>query len=376
MSKSLSPSICFVLPYWVTTGIGGAELQCYLLSQELVADGWQVEVLSMAKPIKFENYTNDKIRYRVFHRSSSKVLTFLRCLLMLFKTKADVIYTRTDARILRGACAWYCRLKGKKLIYAMAHDVEVKPRYYRSEVNKPRWRFKNLLKNGDNYWVDRLVHKAAQQANLILAQTYFQKRELLRYQNLLSVVLRNSFDIASTPVFEKEDIVLWVGNFRSVKRPELFMQLADDLIDTKYRFVMIGMFFNREEETRRVKNPRFEALGGLSMEETLKWFEKAKVLVVTSEGEGFSNVFIQAWAYRVQILSLSVDPDDLLRDKGMGCLFNGDYEMLKGQLRHVIDQGTDSVMLEHAFSIANDEFDLKSNVQRFKHLVAELDKEI
>ena len=138
---------------------------------------------------------------------------------------------------------------------------------------------------------------------------------------------------------------------------------------------MIGMFFNREEETKHVKNPRFEALGGLSMEETLKWFEKAKVLVVTSDGEGFSNVFIQAWAYRVQILSLSVDPDDLLRDKGMGCLFHGDYEMLKGQLRQVIDAGTDSVMLERAFSIANDEFDLKSNVQRFKHLVAELDKE-
>lgn len=375
MSKSLSPSICFVLPNWLTTSIGGAELQCYLLSQQLVADGWQVEVLCIAKPIKFESYKNDKIQYRVFRRSHSKVLTFFRCLFMLFKTNADVIYTRTDARILRGACAWYCRLKGKKMVYAMAHDVEVKPRYYGSEVNKPLWRLKNFLKTADNYWVDKLVDKAAQQANLILAQTYFQKRELLRYQNLLSVVIRNSFDIASTPKFAKEDIVLWVGNFKSVKRPELFMQLADDLIDTNYRFIMIGMFFNREEETKRVKNPRFEALGGLSMEETLKWFEKAKVLVVTSDGEGFSNVFIQAWAYRVQILSLSVDPDDLLRDKGMGCLFNGDYEMLKGKLRQVIDSGTDSVMLEHAFSIANDEFDLKSNVQRFKHLVAELDKE-
>jgi len=376
MPKSLSPSICFVLPYWLTSGIGGAELQCYLLSQQLVADGWQVEVLSMSKPIKFESYINHKIQYRVFRQSHSKVLTFLRCLNILFKTKSEVIYTRTDARILRGACAWYCRIKGKKLVYAMAHDVEVKPRHYRTEVNKPLWRLKNCIKNIDNLWVDKLVDGAAKHAHLILAQTYFQKRELLRYQNLLSVVLRNSFEIASTPVFEKEDIVLWVGNFKRVKRPELFMQLADDMIDTNYRFVMIGMLFDRGEETKWVRNPRFEALGGLSMEETLKWFEKAKVLVVTSDGEGFSNVFIQAWAYRVQILSLSVDPDDLLRDKGMGCLFSGDYDSLKIHLHHVIESGTDNEMLEHAFAIANDEFDLKSNVHRFKHLVAELENEI
>jgi glycosyltransferase involved in cell wall biosynthesis len=373
MKKKINNSICFVLPYWITLGIGGAELQCYLLAQELVNDGWSVEVLTYKKPVVFNSYRNEKIVYHSIKQSKVMLVSFFRCLMALFSIRSQVIYTRTDARVMRGACALYCRMTGKKLVYAMAHDVEVKKRYYTHEVEMKSGNLKQAARRIDAILTDKLVADSANYAHLILAQTYYQKRELLRFQNLMSVVLRNSFDISSIPIFEKENIILWVGNFRKIKRPELFMKLADDMIDTHYRFVMIGKMYDRENEVKRVKNPRFEALGALSMEDTLEWFQRSKVLVVTSDGEGFSNVFIQAWVYRVQLLSLSVDPDDLLKDKGMGCLFNDDYSLMLKQMREIIDNGVNNQMIEHAYNVANDEFDLKANVRRFKQLVGELE---
>lgn len=46
-------------------------------------------------------------------------------LLILFKTDSYFYYVRTDARIMRGALLLYFYLAGKKVIYALAGDVEL-----------------------------------------------------------------------------------------------------------------------------------------------------------------------------------------------------------------------------------------------------------
>ena len=47
-------------------------------------------------------------------------------------------------------------------------------------------------------------------------------------------------------------------------------------------------------------------------------------MVNTSEFEGFPNTFIQAWMRRVTVLSLSVDPGNVMSRKGIG-LKSGSY---------------------------------------------------
>ena len=42
---------------------------------------------------------------------------------------------------------------------------------------------------------------------------------------------------------------------------------------------------------------------------------KSKILINTSSFEGFPNTFVQAWANGVPVISLKVDPDNIIKKK-------------------------------------------------------------
>ena len=49
-------------------------------------------------------------------------------------------------------------------------------------------------------------------------------------------------------------------------------------------------------------------------------FEKSHILVHTGFVEGFPNTFIQAWMRKMVVLSLQIDPDNVLTSKKIGFL--------------------------------------------------------
>jgi len=172
-------------------------------------------------------------------------------------------------------------------------------------------------------------------ANAIVAQTQDQASMLLKNFSRPSTVIPNFHPKPAARTYERNPDrlrVIWVANFKTIKRPELFVALAEKFAnDARLEFVMIG---NPGPKTQyaalhgRIKTLRnLNFLGELSIDDVNSEIAQSDVLVNTSESEGFANTFIQAWLRKVPVVSYNVDPDGCLSRGGAG-IVAGSWEGL------------------------------------------------
>jgi glycosyltransferase involved in cell wall biosynthesis len=74
--------------------------------------------------------------------------------------------------------------------------------------------------------------------------------------------------------------------------------------------------------------PNVELKGRLPHADTINYIASAKALVSTSNFEGFPNIFLEAWASGVPVISLHVNPGDVINEFGLGNYFDGDYSKM------------------------------------------------
>lgn len=113
--------------------------------------------------------------------------------------------------------------------------------------------------------------------------------------------------------------ILWVGNTRALKRPQWVFEIAKLLPDEK--FIMIGGNSDNSVYQECIDRNNIQSnvdfLGGMQFLETNNYFTNAKILLCTSEYEGFPNTFLQAWANNVPVLS-TVNPSDRISKYNLG----------------------------------------------------------
>ncbi|MBS2099110.1 glycosyltransferase family 4 protein [Carboxylicivirga linearis] len=373
MGNAPQSSICFVIPRYVTFSTGGAEIQVYYLVNEFLRRGWKVEVLCAGKgkeeEIKNSPYFDARIHYHYYSYKTFRFLEFFSALFLLFKTQSDIYYQRTDFA-LTAACAYYCRLRKRKMVYAMAHDKDAEKGKYIREFKQFTYqsKFKQILRKLDFLLVDRMVEWGKRKANFILAQNIYQKEQFEDSFYRTPTIIPSSYQNNISDSIEKENIVLWVANMTSDKQPELFYQVVNKLQTTKgWRFVMVG---KKSKELVRNENSIVEIKGELSYSDTLEWFKKAKIFINTSSAEGMPNTFIQAWFNKVLVLSLKVDPNFLLREKQLGYVFNNEIDALVDFLNRLIAYDMDiAEILDKAYSYASETFDVRRNVDKLITLI-------
>jgi glycosyltransferase involved in cell wall biosynthesis len=134
--------------------------------------------------------------------------------------------------------------------------------------------------------------------------------------------------------------VFWVANLKEVKRPELFVQLAESFSGRDdLKFTMAGRPAPlrgryRPLMERIARTPNLEYLGELPIEAVNQRMAAAAIHVNTSSHEGFPNTFIQAWAQGAVVATIAVDPDEAgMEELGIG-ICAGSFE----GLRRTIDQ--------------------------------------
>ena len=120
--------------------------------------------------------------------------------------------------------------------------------------------------------------------------------------------------------------VAWIANLKPLKNPGAFIRLARRFAwRMDVHFVMIGDArddgpWTKEQLAEIAATPNLEYRGALRQAEVNALLEHTDLLVNTSDYEGFSNTFIQAWMRRVPVVSLRVDPDRLLSRGGLGAV--------------------------------------------------------
>jgi len=308
---------------------GGSELQADLIMKELVKAGHKVTCVSdmLGEPgpgLDGVEYIYLKSRGRKF-----AVWNFFPLIKILNRIAPDIIYQRFRVSYT-GMAAWYAKKHRSKMVFNMANVKD--PR--RNKVGKNQLIFFNFIN-------EHLGRYGIRNVDEIVAQTYEQREALKQDFGRDCVVIRNGHPIPEPP-FEKKHppIVLWVSNVKPIKRLELFLGLAQELRETEARFVYVGRPGNNRQNTalegKNDNSGNVEYLGELSYEETNELIAQASVLVNTSVSEGFPNTFIQAWLRETPVVSLDVDPDNLLETEGIGYR-SGSFEKLAEDVKSLLD---------------------------------------
>ena len=221
---------------------------------------------------------------------------------------------------------------------------------------------------------ERMLYKfGIKKADCIIAQSEYQQELLKKDYNLDSIIIKNAHPLEkverskSTP-----PIVLWVGTIKPEwKQPELFLKLAKAIPDA--RFQMVGgastnkQFYDEiKEEAERI--PNLEFVGFVPYPEVNKYFENASILANTSSVEGFSNTFLQAWTRYTPVVSLNVDPDEIICKYKLGSHSRTFEQMVEDVKLLLEDEKLREEMGMNGRKYVEQEHDIKKIVKGYEKL--------
>ncbi|RJO60188.1 glycosyltransferase family 1 protein [candidate division WS5 bacterium] len=320
--------ICIITEKHWAKVMGGSQYQIKCLIDRIVLNRENFEVYYLArylkKGFKEDNYEIREIskpncisQYGYFF-DANKLLKILKGI------KPDVIYQRVFGAYT-GIAAYYATSNRCNCIAHISSDYDLIP--YSS-----RFFSKSFLPQ----MIDRAIGKyGLKKMKYIVTQSEQQSNFLkLRYRRSDAIMIPNFHPtLDQTLKKEKKPIkVIWVSNFKSLKRPEIFFRLAVDMEEEKnVKFIMIGRFNPHYEalKDKIQKQKNLSYLGELSIEEVNKVLSESHIFVNTSRAEGFPNTFIQSWMNEVPVVSLDVNTDGVFDNQKIGIYCNSYENLIK-----------------------------------------------
>jgi glycosyltransferase involved in cell wall biosynthesis len=327
--------VCFVAPnlYPVLARradipvVGGAEVQQNFIARSLhkrgfdvvvvcedfgQPDGLKVDGIEVIKTFRADEGT---IGLRAIHPRMTKLWRALT------QANADVYYVRCAAMTM-GLVAAFCRLNGRKCVFAGASDLDFQPG--RELIHAPwyRWMFRWGLARAD----------------AIVAQNPHQVDSVRKHYGREAQLVRSMFvpqDASLVPIRAYE--VVWCGVLRQAKQVEVMVDLARRLPGINFRIIggPDGSAYSQDKAqelqslSAQLPNLRYE--GFLAYDAADALISQAWALCNTSASEGFPNTFLQAWSRGIPTLSF-VDVGATLDGLKVGCVC-ADTDAMEATLR-------------------------------------------
>jgi len=359
-SKSLLSSINSPDSLFSDEIIGGAEFNQVLLGLELAKGGYDISFITYGDPAIYESYGNIRSQNAFENKKQTNFIKKIIYLLNALKKNNSDIYIHSSGS--PGILPLFCVLHKKYFINWISSDRNVV--------------LKNISKK-TSFFTKVALFLDIKFADLILVQNSFQKEIIQKKFKKTSILIKNPVRLPDKDgknglegTLEREEpFALWIGTVRRIKQPELFLDLAKKI--PYYKFVMIGgrdpkdpEFYNAiMHESRGISNLVF--LGFVPPEKIKNKYENASIFVNTSETEGFPNTFIEAWSYSLPVISLNIDPDELICNYRMGFHSRDFFQMVADaealfhdeKLRQSLgDNGRKYVERYHDVSVVTDQF--------------------
>jgi glycosyltransferase involved in cell wall biosynthesis len=221
----------------------------------------------------------------------------------LKRADAELYYT-SCAGAQVGLLSMFCQRHRKRFVFRTASDSDCDPSRLLVRFARDRWLYAYGLRRAD----------------AILVQGDSQACALAHNFGLTGRVA--GMLVAPAGEVGARDIdVLWVSNVRRVKRPDRLLALAANLPQASIHIVG-GPLPGEEALYRDVERaaqafPSITFHGRLPYGETHDLYGRAKILVNTSDIEGFPNSYLQAWIHGVPVVAL-IDPDGVISRHGLG----------------------------------------------------------
>lgn len=306
--------------------VAGIQVQMSFWARTFVKQGWNVYTFTDKQTrevdgIHFIKTYNSKLLYRLHLQLVQDLMDCIRCI----RTRPDIVIHRGASRSLF-FLSELCKRNHIQLVMFGASDVNFVPG--EGEIA------------GSPHNTE-LYQKALSRIEYFVTQNNDQQVSLLKNYGKTSLILPNIWlqNDAAEQTSGKRYEAIWISNLRPLKRAEWFVSLAKEY--PQYQFAIVGGPLKREyynqikQSASDVKNLSF--LGSKSFIEVNSLLSQSRILVCTSEFEGFPNTFLQAWAYCVPVLS-TVNPSGIITEYSLGYYVN-DVSELKTKFIEMVNDG-------------------------------------
>jgi len=284
---------------------GGAERYAWLLLKALAADGWKIAV-----GVRKELSSGERVSVGGVEFVGLEDGHITRAWYKFLRSERPDWWLWQCANHWWGPAAEVARLAGVRTIFSAMHDLD--------------FRMREALSLHLRLWP--LYAWSLIRVDKIFVQHGQQLAELLPMWRRKASVLPGVVTPAANPPShaERAPYVAWVAMLRQHKRPDLLIEIARKLPEV--RFVVCGGVtrhrspagYSAQMLSALQTIPNIEFLGQVAPEQALRIIENAALLLSTSDSEGFPSTFLEAWTRRTPVISVTVDPDHLLKNEGLG----------------------------------------------------------
>ena len=308
------------------SAVGGTERDIWVLARALTAAGWPVTV-GVRRLMEAGQHTSiDGVDF-IGIGCEGVLASYAR---FISSEKPDWWFWQSASHWL-GPAFEIAKFKGVRTIYSVAFDRDVEPRHALTR----RRRFWPLyawgLARADRIFVQHRGQLSGLARHLRSKAYIFPKLPNAKGQSLVV-----------TPHAKRREYVAWVGMLRQHKRPDLLIEIARS--NPSIPFIVCGGPTGHRTPGQYSKQilhllhttPNIEFLGRVSHEKAQQVISEAAMLLSTSDEEGFPCVFLEAWSSGTPVVSLKIDPDQIIEEKGLGAV-SGDVERVSADIRRLLD---------------------------------------